>query len=121
MGAAEGHQKSIYSTSKKKNKTKNSFGIYPTEFAGSTQNLKKRIETQNQPIETKKILKKSMFCTLREERSQIFVWRLPDGIFWLESISLNKYRNTKSTNQNKNYPKKRMFSTSKVKRSQQFV
>jgi hypothetical protein len=32
--------------------------IYPTEFAGSTQNKKKIIETLNQPIETKKFSKK---------------------------------------------------------------
>jgi hypothetical protein len=33
--------------------TKNSFGDYPTEFAGSTQNKKKMFETPNQSIRTK--------------------------------------------------------------------
>jgi hypothetical protein len=32
---------------------KNSYGGYPTEFAGSTQNPKKNIVTSNQPIKTK--------------------------------------------------------------------
>jgi hypothetical protein len=32
---------------------KNSYGGYPTEFAGSTQNPKKMIGTSNQPIRTK--------------------------------------------------------------------
>jgi hypothetical protein len=32
---------------------KNSYGGYPTEFAGLTQNPKKNIGTQNQQIETK--------------------------------------------------------------------
>jgi hypothetical protein len=36
MGTSEGHQK----------KTKNSFKILATDFAGSTQNLKKIIETK---------------------------------------------------------------------------
>jgi hypothetical protein len=37
---------------------KNSYGSYPTEFAGSTQNPKKNIETSNQPIKTKNFPKK---------------------------------------------------------------
>jgi hypothetical protein len=43
MGTHEGHQKSIFKTSK------------VTKFAGSTQNHKKIIVTPNHPIETKKI------------------------------------------------------------------
>jgi hypothetical protein len=37
---------------------KNSYGGYPMEFAGSTQNLKKNIGTSNQPIKTKMFAKK---------------------------------------------------------------
>jgi hypothetical protein len=37
---------------------KNSYGGYPTEFAGLTQNPKKNIGTQNQPIKTKNFPKK---------------------------------------------------------------
>jgi hypothetical protein len=35
-------------------KNKDTYGIYPTTFANSTQNHKKIIETPNQPIELKK-------------------------------------------------------------------
>jgi hypothetical protein len=44
---------------------KNSYGGYPTEFAGSTQNPKKNIGTQNQPIKMKNFRKRSMFSTLK--------------------------------------------------------
>jgi hypothetical protein len=37
---------------------KNSYGGYPTEFAGSTQNPKKNIETSKQPIKTEHFPKK---------------------------------------------------------------
>jgi hypothetical protein len=47
----------MFSTSKVK-KGKNSYGGYATEFAGSTQNPKKIIETPNLPIRTKMIPKK---------------------------------------------------------------
>jgi hypothetical protein len=53
---------------------------YPTKFAYTTQNPKKIIRTPNQPIRTKILPKKSMFCTLKVYRSQKFVWRLPDRI-----------------------------------------
>jgi hypothetical protein len=54
--APEGHQKSIFNTPKVK-KNKDTYGSYPTEFAGSTQKHKKVIKTPNQPIEIKKNLK----------------------------------------------------------------
>jgi hypothetical protein len=54
-------QKSMLSTLK----VKNSYGGYPSEFAGSTQNPKKIIETPNIPIKTKVFLKKTMFRTLK--------------------------------------------------------
>jgi hypothetical protein len=44
---------------------KNSYGGYPTEFAGSTQNPKKITETLNLPIKTQIFPKKSMFSTLK--------------------------------------------------------
>jgi hypothetical protein len=59
---------------------KNSYGGYPTEFAGSTQNPKKIIRTPNLPIRTKNSKKKTMLRTLKKKRSQKFVWELPDGI-----------------------------------------
>jgi hypothetical protein len=45
----------------------------PTEFADLTQNHEKIIGTPNQPIETKKFLKKGMFSTFKVKRSQKFV------------------------------------------------
>jgi hypothetical protein len=55
---------------------KNSYGGYQTEFAGSTQNLKKITGTPNLPIKTKIIQIK--VCLVK--RSQKFVWELPEGI-----------------------------------------
>jgi hypothetical protein len=46
---------------------------YPTEFAGSTQNLKKMIGTPNLPIKTKIFPKINIFSTSKVERSQKFV------------------------------------------------
>jgi hypothetical protein len=57
MGTPEGHQKSIFNTPKVK-KNKDTYGIYPTMFASSTQNPKKIIETPNKPIKTKTFPKK---------------------------------------------------------------
>jgi hypothetical protein len=37
----------------KSEKNKDTYGIYPTKFASSTQKHKKVIETPNQPIEIK--------------------------------------------------------------------
>jgi hypothetical protein len=51
MGTPEGHQKSIFKTPK--GKEKDTYGIYPTKFASSTQKHKKVIETPNLPIRTK--------------------------------------------------------------------
>jgi hypothetical protein len=48
---------SMFSTLKCKG-AKNSYECYPTEFAGLTQNLKKNIGTQNQPIRPKNFPKK---------------------------------------------------------------
>jgi hypothetical protein len=61
-------------------KNKDTYGIYPTMFANSTQNPNKIIETPNQPIEIKKYSNKRMFSTSKVKRSQKFVWELPDGI-----------------------------------------
>jgi hypothetical protein len=57
MGTPKGHQKSIFNTLKVK---KNTYGIYPTKFASSTQKHKKVIDSPNQPIEIRKISNKSM-------------------------------------------------------------
>jgi hypothetical protein len=53
MGTPEGHQKIIFNTPKVK-KYKETYGIYATKFASSTQKHKKVNETPNQPIEIKK-------------------------------------------------------------------
>jgi cellulose biosynthesis protein BcsQ len=79
MGTPEVQQKSILNTSKL-NKNKDTYGFYPTKFARSTQKHKKVIETQNQPIEIKKISNKSMFSTSKVKRRQKFVWKLPDRV-----------------------------------------
>jgi hypothetical protein len=56
------------------------------------------------------------------KKSQKFVRRLPDGICRLDSKSYKKYRNTKSTKQSKNFPKKKMMgNTLKMKKIQSFV
>jgi hypothetical protein len=64
MGTPEGHQKSIFNTSKGK-KNKYTYGIYPSEFASSTQNPKKIIRTPNLPIRTKFFPKKTMSRNLK--------------------------------------------------------
>jgi hypothetical protein len=46
-------------------KVKNSYGGYPTEFAGSTQDPKKIVGTSNQSIRTKIFPKKNMFSSLK--------------------------------------------------------
>jgi cellulose biosynthesis protein BcsQ len=79
METPEGYQKCIFNTSKVK-KNKDTYGIYPTKFASSTQKHKKVIKTSNQPIEIKKMSSKSMFSTSKVKKRQKFVWELPDGI-----------------------------------------
>jgi hypothetical protein len=70
----------VYLVLQKWKEGENSYGGYPTEFAGSTQNPKKIIRTPNLPIRTKNSPKKTMVSTLKVYRSQKFVWGLPDGI-----------------------------------------
>jgi hypothetical protein len=55
-----------------------------------------------------------MFRTLEDERSQRFVWGLPTEFAGSTQNPEKNYRNTKSTNQNKNFPKNSMFNTLKV-------
>jgi hypothetical protein len=47
-----------------------------------------------------------MFSTLKAKTSSKFVWQ-PDEICRLDPKSNKYYRNTKSTNQNENFPKKK--------------
>jgi hypothetical protein len=63
MGTPEGHQKSIFNTSKVKKERYIWDGIYPTKH-------KKIIETLNQPIEIKKISNKSMFSTSKVKKGR---------------------------------------------------
>jgi hypothetical protein len=51
-------QKKIYLVTQKCKRAKNSYGDYPTEFAGSTHNPKKIIRIPNLPIKTKNFPKK---------------------------------------------------------------
>jgi TnpA family transposase len=48
---------------------------------------------------------KSMYSTLKAKTSSKFVLWQPDEIYRIDSKSLKNYRNTKSTNQNINFPK----------------
>jgi hypothetical protein len=50
--------KKVYLVSQNWKGANNSYGGYPTEFAGSTQNSKKIIGTSNQPIRKKSFQKK---------------------------------------------------------------
>jgi hypothetical protein len=61
------------------------------EFAGSTQNNKKMIETPNQPIKTKNLSYKTMFRILKVSRSPKFVSELNDKVQpgALKTIGLN--------------------------------
>jgi hypothetical protein len=63
---------------------KKSYGGYPTEFTGSTQNPKKIIRKPNLSIRLNIFPKKTMFSTLRKKRSQKFVLGLPDRICRLD-------------------------------------
>jgi septum formation inhibitor MinC len=58
MGTPEGHQKSIFNTSKVE-KTKTHMGSIRQNLQAQPKNTKKVIETPNQPIEIKKISNKS--------------------------------------------------------------
>jgi hypothetical protein len=51
----------VYLIPQKWKKNKDSYGIYPTKSASSTQKHKKVIETPNQPIKTKIFLRKLCF------------------------------------------------------------
>jgi hypothetical protein len=62
-----------------------------------------------------------MFCTLKVERNQKFVWELPDGICRPDPKSQKNYRFMRSTYQNENLPKITMFSTLIVENSKKFV
>jgi hypothetical protein len=57
MGTTEGHQKSKFNISKKKNKTKKQMGSIRQSLQAQPKILKKIIGTPNQPIEPKKNLK----------------------------------------------------------------
>jgi hypothetical protein len=83
METPEGHQKSIFNSSKEK-KNKDTYGFYPIKFANSTQKHKKIIKTPNQPIEKKKISNKSMFNTSKVRRRQKFKRGLHDGVCRLD-------------------------------------
>jgi hypothetical protein len=51
-----------------------------------------------------------MFSSSKVKRRQKFVWGLPDRVCRLNPKSKKKYQNTKSTNQNKKFPKKNYVS-----------
>jgi hypothetical protein len=79
--------KKVYLIPQKGQQNKDTYRIYPTKFASSTQKHKKVIKTPNQPIEIKKISNKSMFSTSKVKRRQKFVWRLPDAVCRLKPKS----------------------------------
>jgi hypothetical protein len=80
--------------------------------------LKKIIGTPNLSIKTKNFEKKTVFRTLKVERGQKYARTEFAGS---TQNPKKKYENIKSTNQNEIFPKKSMFSTYNVYRSQKFV
>jgi hypothetical protein len=66
---------------------KNSYGGYPTEFAGLTQNPKKIYQNIKSTDQDEHFSKKIMLSTLKKKRSQKLVWELPDGICRLNAKS----------------------------------
>jgi hypothetical protein len=64
----------------KKKRSKNSYGSNPTEFASSTHNPKKNHRNIKSTNQKENFPKKTMFRTLKVQRSQKFVWGLPDKI-----------------------------------------
>jgi hypothetical protein len=52
-------------------KVKIAYGSYPTEFSGSTQNVKKMAGTPNHSIKSKKIKKKFVLYLKNEKESKI--------------------------------------------------
>jgi hypothetical protein len=79
METPEGHQISIFDTSKVI-KTKIHMRSIRQSLQAQNKKLIKIIETPNQPIEIKKISNKSMFSTSKEKRRQEFVPGLPDRV-----------------------------------------
>jgi hypothetical protein len=92
--------KKVYLIPQKWKNNKDTYGFYPTKFASSTQKYKKVIETPNQPIEIKK--------------SQIKVCLVLQEFAGSTQNPKKNHRNTKSTNQNENFPKKTVYRTLKV-------
>jgi hypothetical protein len=86
----EGNQKSIFMLVPQKWKKPKIHSVYPTEFAASSQNQKKNIETPNQPIETRNFSKKSMFSTSKLERSQKILCGLRNELCILDLCILLK-------------------------------
>jgi L-cysteine desulfidase len=78
-------------------------------------------KTPNQPIKTKKSIKKSIFVTDKVKKSQKFCLTEFTGSTIKKILSLKKYLKTKSTNQSEIFPKKTFFSTLKVYRIQEFL
>jgi hypothetical protein len=94
---------------------------YPTEFAGSIQNNKKKyrnIKIINQSANFYK--KKVCLVPQKGKGAKNLAGSYPTELVGLTQNPKKNYRNTKSTKRNKKLLKKIMFSTSKVKRSQKF-
>jgi hypothetical protein len=102
MRTPQGHRKSIINTSKVK-KNKDTYGIYPTKLASSTQQHKKVIELQINQLHSKIISNKSMFSTSKVQRRQKFVPKI------LKKLSKHQIYQS-----GRKFSKISMFSTLKV-------
>jgi hypothetical protein len=71
MRTPEGHQKSIFNTSKVKKKTKIHMGFIRQCLQAQPKKIKNVIETPNQPIEIKKISNKSVLYFKSEKNAKI--------------------------------------------------
>jgi hypothetical protein len=92
-------KKSMFSTLKNKRSQK---------FTGSTQNPEKFIETSNQPIRMNIFPNKKYLVTQKCKRAKNSYEGYPTEFAGSTQNHKKKYRNTKSTNQDEHFPKKKV-------------
>jgi ribosomal protein S17E len=93
---------------------KNSYGGYPTEFAGSTQNFKNIIETSNQPIKTKIFSKKVCLVSQKCKRVKNSYGGYPTEFAGSTQNSKKIVGTSNQPIKTKIFPKQSMFSILKV-------
>jgi hypothetical protein len=100
------------------------YGGYPTEFAGSTQNPKKIIGTPNLPTKAKMFLKKLCIVPQKCKGAKNSYGSYPTefaGSTQNPKKMIGIPNLPIKTIQKENFPKKNMFNSLKVKKSQKFV